>query len=217
MSKKERFYLIYLSITVIIALIGAIAAFLLFGRVLNNEFQIGDVVVNVEAYYEKDSTVVPIDITLTNGIIELNVTNPEELEHYNNFRVNILVYSTVDTYFRVSVAEQFTLTYLAGSKVNVVAVAKDDFSKFAYNFTDFYDNRLYDNFFYYKSKVKRVDEVTPLRIEFIGELPEIDYHPIYQDKYKIHIGFYIDAVQYLQGPEENWGLAKPPWNSNGEW
>jgi hypothetical protein len=25
----------------------------------------------------------------------------------------------------------------------------------------------------------------------------------------------IDAVQYLDGPQKNWGLANPPWG--GEW
>ena len=195
-----------------------LVAFLTFRDYVNNNYIIGDVVVGIEAYYTDGINSEPIDIkgSETAGVVELNISNPEQLKHFNNFRVNIKVYSSVDTYFRVAVYEQFTLTYLTGDKTAVVSVVKEDFSSFNYN-DDFFDNRQYDGFFYYKNKVKRVDDSTPRVIEFIGELPVLDYHPIYESKYTLRIGFLIDAVQNIQGPQINWGLVVPPWSDEEEW
>lgn len=203
--------LISLTTTVIIA-------FLTYNGDYGNNYLVGEVVVEIEAFYQKDDMYLPIDINqVGGGVIELNISDPSQLEHFNNFRVNIKIYSSVQTYFRVAVLEQFTLTYMTGEQKTIVAVVKDNFSKFAYNSALFYDNRLQDEFFYCYNKVQRVDKNTPYIIEFIGELPEIDFHPIYESKYTLQVGFIVDAVQYLDGPRINWGLDTPPWPGNDEW
>lgn len=215
---KSLMFPIILIITLITIASTAVIAFLASKEEIESSLVIGNVLVEVEAFYQRGEDILPIDITeIGGGVIELNITSPEQLEHFDNFRVNIKVYSSVFTYFRVAVVEQFTLTYVSGEQTTVVAVVKDEFSQFAYNVDDFFDNRLQDEFFYYQSKVKRVNENTPYIIEFIGQLPEIDFHPIYEGKYTLQIGFQIDAVQYLNGPQINWGLENPPWMENGGW
>ncbi len=205
-----------LIITVLFLLITTtVSAFLTSSGSIEDNQIIGEVVVDIEAYYQRGSERLDIDLeSAEGGVIELNISNPDQLAHFNNFRVNIKIYSSVYTYFRVQVVEQFTLTYITGNQKTVVAVAKEGFAKFNYS-EDFKDNRIQDGYFYYMNKVKRIDENVPTVIEFIGQLPVEDYHPIYENKYTLRIGFVIDAVQYLNGPQMNWGLANPPWG--GEW
>lgn len=194
-----------------------IAAFLVDIGDTDEDYLVGEIAVEIEAFYEKDGVIQPIDINqVGGGVIELNISDPSQLEHFNNFRVNIKVYSSALTYFRVAVYEQFTLTYMTGDQKIVVAVVKEGYSKFAYQ-EGFYDNRLEDGFFYYKEKVKMIDEDSPYVIEFIGKLPEEDYHPIYESKYTLQVGFVVDAVQYIDGPRINWGLDNPPWPDNEGW
>lgn len=181
------------------------------------DYEIGEISVEIKAYYKKGEDEVPIEINqLGSGVIELNISDPSQLEHYNNFRVDIIVKSTVDTYIRVAVYEQFTLTYMTGDQKIVVAIVKDEYSKLAYQ-EDFFDNRQEDGFFYYKNKVKRNPDNSQNVISFIGELPVADYHPIYENRYTLQIGFVIDAVQYLDGPLKNWGRESPPWPDNEGW
>ncbi|HHU23921.1 MAG: hypothetical protein PHG08_07260 [Bacilli bacterium] len=192
-----------------------VSAFLTSSNTISDEQIIGEVVVDVEAYYQRGQERLDIDLeSAEDGVIELNISDPSQLTHFNNLRVNIKIYSSVLTYFRVQVVEQFTLTYITGNQKTVVAIAKEGFAKFNYQ-EDFQDNRIQDGYFYYMEKVKRVAENEPTVIEFIGQLPAEDYHPIYENKYTLRIGFVIDAVQYLNGPQMNWGLANPPWG--GEW
>lgn len=200
-------------ITVVIVVI---TAFLVNKNDLENNYLVGDVKVELEAFYQKGQTKQTIDIQENGGIIELNISDPEQLAHFNNFRVNIIIKSSIYTYFRIALFEQFTLTYMVGNQKVVVAVAKEGYSKFNFN-KDFVDKREYDGFFYYKNKVKRNADESPLVIEFIGELPAEDYHPIYESKYTIQIGFLIEAVQYINGPQTNWGLPNPPWEDNEGW
>jgi len=207
-------FLTLMTVTTLITV--GILAYLVFREDINKGYIVGEVDVEIEAFYEKDGIIQTIELDQVGGVVELNITDPNQLEHFNNFRVNIKVYSSVYTYLRVAVFEQFTLTYMTGEQKTIVAVVKDGFSSFAYN-EDFYDNRLEDGFFYYKNKVKRNGDNSPLIVEFIGELPADDYHPIYESKYTLQVGFVVEAVQYLEGPKINWGLANPPWKEEEEW
>lgn len=193
-----------------------VAAFLVHFGEIDEDYSVGEVDVKIEAFYEKDGVRQDIDINQVGGVIELNISDPTQLAHFNNFRVNIIINSTALTYFRIGVYEQFTLTYMIGDQKTVVAVAKEDYSKFAYQ-DGFFDNRKKDGFIYYKEKVRRNEDGTPKVIEFIGLLPEEDYHPIYESKYTLQVGFVIDAVQYIDGPQINWGLETPPWPDGEEW
>lgn len=213
--KKAKLKIISISLMIVLLLSTSVVfAFLLFTSFREVPFELGDVAVDIEAFYNDGTTIQNINLSGSNGAITIDITNPNQLEHFNNFRVNIIVKSKVDTYFRVQVIEQFTLTYIVDGKVRVVAVTRDNYSKFNYS-TDFYDNRLYDGFFYYKNMTKRINETTNTVIPFIIDLPEIDSHPIYESKYTIQIGFLLDAVQFLSGPENNWGLPNKPWG--GSW
>ena len=80
---------------------------------------------------------------------------------------------------------------------------------------DFYDNRNQDGFFYYKNQVRRINETTPLELDFIQQA--LVSHDEYPSRYTLQIGFIIEAVQFYNGPQINWGLENPPWNLSIDW
>lgn len=213
MNKKHILKsLILVSISTMFFLVSIVTAFLLFWDESTSDVVIGEVVIEVKGYFMKDGVEYEAKNTeyYNNGIILLDISTKEKLNFFDNFRVDILVKSNVDTYFRVIIYEQFTLT--TGN--TEIAITRDEYSKFKYS-DDFFDNREVDEYFYYKNKVKRVNELTPSIINFIIE--NNDYsHEIYDPKYTIKIGILVEAVQAHRGPYENWGMEKKPWN-NENW
>ncbi len=193
---------------------------------------LGDVVVEVDAYFEyydefdvlqtKTTGIEYVAIVegqdpfTKTGVYKVNLSTPSDPQFLENFRVNIKVYSSVDTYFRIAPYEQVTLTYVANGKTVEVATTQEGYMPFNYNSTGvFYDNRVNDGFFYYKNIVKRVNETTPTTISLIGTYFENDPFATYEPNYSLQIGFIIEAVQALDGPEINWGLPMTPWDT--EW
>ena len=187
--------------------VSVVSAFLLFEKEEDNSLEIGFVRVKAEVYFDGVlfSETTPNEL----GVVEINISDVSADNYFNNFSVKIVVESNVDTYFRVAVYEQFTLSYDVGDETIVIAVTQDDFAPFDYN-DMFFDNRLADNYFYYMEKVKRNSVGIPLELEFINEYQDI--YPIYDARYSINIGFVIDAVQALNGPFKNWGMENPPWD-----
>lgn len=193
----------------------------------DKELTIGTVSIKIKAYFEKDGIVYDaknyvynFDDSSTlekNGVIKINISDREAQEFAENFRVDIEVYSDVNTYFRVATYEQLTLVYKTGDTVRELAVVQDGYTDFNYNFTSdtFYDNRDKDGFIYYKKQVKRIDENTPLTIPLIQEYYTDKVFGTRDERYFLQIGFIIEAVQYYQGAQNNWGLESTPWES--EW
>ncbi|MDY0024102.1 MAG: hypothetical protein RBR66_04135 [Candidatus Izemoplasmatales bacterium] len=72
-----------------------------------------------------------------------------------------------------------------------------------------YEMRHYD-YIYYQNQV---DTLTT--IPFIIEFPSGENFGTYPDGYSLQIGFTIEAVQALGGPEYVWDLPVPPWG--GSW
>ena len=116
------------------------------------------------------------------------------------------------------------LTYVVGETTTVIATTRREFTPFNYNLYlsdpapnggKFYDNREQDGFFYHIDKVKRVDQETPFEIDFIGQA--LVAHEVFPDRYTLQVGFIIEAVQYFDGPQENWQLETPPWPGQASW
>lgn len=150
-------------------------------------------------------------------VVNINISDYNDSSHFNKFGVDIIVYSNVETYFRIAIYEQFALTYMSGDKLTVIATTREEFMPFNYhteNSNDsFYDNRLNDGYFYYKSKVKNQSEGE--LIEFINIT--LTPFPLYEERYSILLGFTLEAVQAHLGPNYNWGLTNPPWNTGINW
>lgn len=227
MNKKIVVFVMLIILMITSTVIGA---FLTQSGQKEETILVGHVDVEIKAYFEKvdstgqviESKTENIDYVMNNneikfGVIGINISEPNNIQYFDNFRVDILIKSSVYTYFRIAPYEQFTLTYESGGKINEVAVTKDSYSPFNYNLSDFYDNRLRDGFFYYKQPVRRENVSTPSVVTFIERYPiELNY-PQYESRYSLQMGFIIEAVQFYKGPQNNWGLMNPPWDSEAEW
>ncbi|HHT55719.1 MAG TPA: hypothetical protein GX012_04055 [Acholeplasma sp.] len=192
--------------------VSVVSAFLLFEKEEDNSVEIGFVRVKAEVYFDGVlfSETTPNEL----GVVEINISDVSADNYFNNFSVKIVVESNVDTYFRVAVYEQFTLSYDVGDETIVISVTQDEFAPFDYN-NAFFDNRIEDDYFYYTNKVKRTSETEALELEFINEYE--DTYPLYDSRYSINIGFVVEAVQALGGPLYNWGLENPPWDELSSW
>lgn len=211
------FSLIFVSVTV---------AYLSTSTEEETDLTIGTVSVKLKAYFKKDSEIYEAsnyiytfeDATTLEkrGVIKINISDREAKEFAENFRVDIEIYSDVDTYFRIATYEQLTLVYKTGDVTRELAVVQDGYTDFNYNFGDnFYDNRDKDGFIYCKNKVKRIDKDTPLSMTLIGEYYSDKVFGIRDERYFLQIGFIIEAVQAYEGAQNNWGLDRTPWDS--EW
>lgn len=229
---KRTFYLFLISINIIIILfliVSAINAFLTYSGDRENQSEIGLVDVEIDIYFEVVTagdvveyrqnifyqTEVGEDVLVKSGVVKVDISTEDDPQFITNLRVNINVYSTVDTYFRVAPYEQLTYTYTIGTITREVASTLTYFMPFNYDEVNFFNNRLYDGFYYYKSKVKRIDEEIAYHIEFISEMEDTSELRIYDPKYSLQIGFLVEAVQAYDGPQIIWGLDETPWGE--EW
>jgi len=192
--------------------VSVVSAFLLFEKEKDNNVEIGFVRVRAEVYFDGVlySEIID-DLDGFSGVVEINISDVSDPNYFNNFSVKIFIESSIDTYFRVAVYEQFTLSYDVGGETIVISVTQDDFAPFVYN-EMFFDNRIEDDYFYYKEKVKRNNNGSALELDFINEYQDV--YPLYDSRYSINIGFIIEGVQALDGPLKNWGMQRPPWDTD---
>lgn len=213
-----------------------VTSFLSSSNIIESDFEVGFVKVDVEAFFIKNGieyrTNLDYDVEYDEqvlftktGVLKVNVNNLEDIKFLTNFRVNINVSSNILTYFRVAPYEQLTLTYSIGETIREVAVTQKNYMPFNYNVYKetnpanencFVDRREFDGFLYYMTPVKRVSKTEDLKITLIGEFLTSQSYQVYDDRYSMQIGFIIEAVQAYLGPENNWGLAKKPWD-NSNW
>jgi hypothetical protein len=203
----------------------------------NNQVTLGAVNVEIVAYFEyydefnvlqqkttdiEYSYEVEGQGTFTKlGIYRVNLSNPDNPQFVKNLRVNINVMSNVDSYMRVGVYEQLTLSYISGGKSYEVAITQPN--RIPFHYMDegdamnpyFYDNRDNDGFFYYTNTVKRNPDTTPNTITFVADFGSTLFN-LYDTSYSLQLGFIIEAVQSIEGPVINWGLPNRPWD-DGAW
>ncbi len=157
------------------------------------------------------------------GVYAINIVSSDYDNYFRNFRVAILIHSNVDTYVRIHVIEQLTVTYVNAADVPVeLSILKDYDMAFNYNEADWYDRREEDGYIYLMDEGRRISETEALFIPLIDTWPRMtpsepgerlygDYPP----GYSLQVGFEIDAVQASGGPANNWDIASPPWG--GTW
>ncbi len=202
------------------------------------EFVVGDVDANLSIYFEKDGVKYGLDsddikieyegITPDNhsfiksGVIKVDISNRDAIQFAENLRVDLNINSNVPTYVRIAIYEQLTLTYTSGDITREVAVVQPELTDFNYNFRStsnpdgyFYDNRTKDGFIYCMEQVEQIDEETKLVIPLIDDYYSDRQFGTRDEKYSLQIGFIVEAVQYLDGPINNWGYEQTPWGE--EW
>lgn len=217
-------YLIVTTISILIIVItltAAISAFLLDQKKNSYDFKVGDVNVDAVMYFEKDDIITPaqevvidpINNITKKGIYNINVVDSESIEFIENVRIGINVYSTVDTYLRIKLIEQMTLTtenYL-GVKVEIPIIAEP--SEFNYSELDWFYGE--DGYYYYKNKVKQQSVDNPTILNMISTYFDDVHYNTRPLGYSLQMGIRVEAVQALDGPTNNWGLETPPWG--GQW
>lgn len=191
---------------------------------------IGDVEVEAILYYEKsgvgctndmcpiEEVVVDEALNITkDGVYYINVTNPNSIQYIENFRIKFNIKSNVDTYLRIKVIENLTLISENIEGVRTEIPITDEPTIFNYDAINWSINEddIFDDYYYYKTPVKRIDETTDLVVPFISSyFSGINYNPL-TGNYFIQIAIRVEAVQALNGPQIRWGLETPPWG--GEW
>lgn len=202
----------------------------------DNSITMGDVVVEIDAYflYDDGTGIVRFQgnvfhvgqssgqgsFTKT-GVYKINLALINDPQYIKNLRVDVKIKSKVDTYFRIAAYEQLTLTYQSGGKTIEVATTQD--APMPFNYMDeavgsnpyFYDNRNADGYFYYTSIVKRNVDETDKVVTFIADFGSTPIN-IYEERYSLQLGYIIEAVQAVSGPQINWGLPNRPWD-DGAW
>lgn len=233
MKRKSLYFLIYITFSILVLSIGVLYAFLSDTGSSNKYGEIGLVDVSLDVYFIrvdelgnpiKIRTGIEYDVIASDeylytksGVVKVNLSSRTEEAYIENLRVDVIVKSTVDTYFRVAPFEQLTIKYTIGDVTREVAATQKGYMNFNYGPQgNFYNNRIKDGYYYYESPVRRNGEDNPLVISLIGSLPEDEFFEIYDPKYSLQIGFIVEAVQARNdGPKIIWGLNKTPWGS--EW
>ncbi|MBN2540246.1 MAG: hypothetical protein JXB08_01840 [Bacilli bacterium] len=170
------------------------------------------VTANIEGIYTKT------------GVYYVDIVSDGNTYYFGDFRMYINVYSNVDTYIRVIIYEQLTLTYTDyQGQVTELSILFDGYMPFDYNFdpnpldteNEYWDdNRESDYYIYYKTAVQRQDEFTPTEIPLISTFDPENFST-YTAGYSLQIAFSVEAVQSVGGPENVWNLTNPPWG--GDW
>lgn len=189
---------------------------------IEDDFMVGFVKVDVNAYFDKDGIIydkddgieallyVDNEPVVKKGVYALNITDTQNRQFIENFRVKFNVTSNVETYFRVKFIESKILRTVNSQGLITEYVL---IGGFPLNITsNFYLHT--DGYYYYTNRVMRVDEQTPLDVTFIGSyFPGQSFAtaPIGQE---LQVSFKIEAVQAVLGPQNNWGLLTPPWGGN---
>jgi len=197
-----------------------------FERWINAE--VGFVDVDIIPYFEDDVLgLVPADDIIEAkveietgvykpGVYEINIVSGISPNYFEDFRLKVEVSSNVDTYLRIKIYEQLTLTYINyDNSVTELSVLIDGFMPFNYELDDWHDNREIDNYLYYKYPVQRDGVDDPLELWLIDSYFTGENFANYSPGYSLQIAFQIEAVQAFQGPENVWELTETPWG--GTW
>ena len=222
-----------------------VAAFLSDLDLISEDVTVGQVNVIGRAYYEKNEELTELGYVYLgkdgnnqddykNGIYDINISDNSADNFIENVRMYFNVYSKQNTYLRVKIYEQLTLTLTSFDPNNPevpikteLAINMDAPTEFNYIFNDnlqnqddseynnWYDNRLIDGYIYYKIPVMRNPDNSPKRIGLIKDYFDGLSYITQPLGYSLQLGITVEAVQGFGGPIENWGLETPPWG--GSW
>jgi len=184
--------------------------------------EVGFVSVDIDAYFDdglggrvEASEVSVGPSTTKTGVYTINIVSDSSTNYFEDFRMNVLVYSNVYTYIRVKIYEQLTLTYTNFEGiVTELSILTDEYMPFNYNLTDWYDNREVDNYIYFMVPTIRAGETTAEILTLITTYFVGENFSNYSPGYSLQIAFSVEAVQANSGPENVWGLTTPPWGGN---
>lgn len=232
MKSKIRIALCVISLVCCIMIISFSVAYLTSLTESEVKYTVGDVNVDLQIYFVSDNgatidydeyyyeCVYPTrDSNKKMGVFKVDISDEDAANFADKLRVDLVVKSNVDTYVRIAPYEQLTLTYQLNDKTKEIAVVQEESTKFNYQFADtatsFYDNRDKDGYIYFRSAVKKADGQDETVYPLIDEFEEGQTFGKSDKSYSLQIGFIVESVQALEGPEKNWGMSSAPWG--GDW
>lgn len=168
------------------------------------------------------------------GIYDINIVDRNSPSYIENVRLYVDVHSKQETYIRLKIHEQLTLTRITidSSKPHLpeikteISLLMEEPTDFNYIFNvnndnindsehlNWYDNRTVDGYIYYKLPVQRVSEGVPTRIGLIKSYYSDSRYVSQPSGYSLQLAITVEAVQIYGGPQNNWGLIEPPWGGN---
>lgn len=230
MKSKIRIALCVISLVCCIMIISFSVAYLTSLTESEVKYTVGDVNVDLQIYFVSDNgetidyneyyyeCVDPNgDSNKKMGVFKVDISDEDAKNFADKLRVDLVVKSNVDTYVRIAPYEQLTLTYQLNDITKEIAVVQEESTKFNYQFTDtsFYDNRDKDGYIYFRSPVKKDEGQAETVYPLIDEFEEGQTFGKSDKSYSLQIGFIVESVQALEGPEKNWGMSSAPWG--GDW
>lgn len=208
----------------LILLLNIVFAYFVYKEIFLVNNPVGFVGVDAHIYFDDGSTSKEAEeVVITRGdgstfkkkgVYEVNLNDADALEHINNLRIDINIYSNIEVYFRVRI---FTSTVMV--VYNEVTNTTTEYTvtevtplKYANNwFEHNYNN---ENYIYYKDKA-----VKPENSDFLT-IPLIDSYfggdPIERSLNYLHLTIEVEAVQAQLGPQNNWNLPFKPWEEGDE-
>jgi hypothetical protein len=226
MMNVKRLNLIFTSILLLLTLATTVFVGVSFAWFTEEEQvtytgQMGFVDVDIDVYFEDEfnnrteAEEVQMDTTSKPGVFRINITSNTADYFIEDLRVDLIIKSNIDTYFRVEIYEQLTFIYEEDGVLNEMTVPYTQGVNLNYNFTNWYDNRIFDNYIYYMNSEKRINETTPLVIPLIDSYFAGQSFDTRSPGYSLQMAFSVEAVQADGGPQNNWDFATPPWG--GSW
>lgn len=227
---KRKILLAMSTVMLIVTLITTIlVAFLLDNIIKEKKATIGEVNVGYDIYFTKGTENIKASEVFINpemgikksGVYFVNLDNINSNEYISYLNVDIIIKSNIDTYVRVKVIEQLTLTIInyneEKTEISIIS-PNTEFDLYDDNEEDgqvlwFYDGAT--DYYYLTTPIKgklQDNQIEEETIKFIIPFKE-SYSPRPLN-YSLQIGFEIDAVQTKGGPQNNWNLDNQPWGGN---
>ncbi|MCK9470985.1 MAG: hypothetical protein WC006_03120 [Bacilli bacterium] len=218
---RKKILLIISSVMLIVTIITTVlVAFLLNEIIIDYNSTIGEVEVEYDIYFTKDgedelkASEVEISPGITkSGVYFVNLDNINSNRYISYLNIDILVKSNVNTYVRVKIIEQLTLTITDhyGHKTEISILSPRTEFDLAENW--FYHEET--EYYYYKTPVKGIEDGTEIienRIKFV--IPFEDTYNPSPMNYSLQLGLQVSGVQTKGGAKYNWKLDNPPWGGN---
>jgi len=225
--KRWKNRLLVMAILSIITLITTVIIGVSFAWFTNEENityqgEIGFVEADIDVYFDDGfgGRIEADEVEISNiiskpGVYRINITSDSEPFFIEDLRIDVIVSSNIDTYVRIKIYEQLTFIYDNNGEINELSVYYEEGVDLNYDFSGWYDNRIFDNYIYYENPVKRVDENIPLVISLVDSYYQGQSFDTRSPGYSLQMAFAIEAVQAKGGPENVWGFDTPPWG--GTW
>ncbi len=201
-----------------------IIAYLVDKKETSGNFEVGEVRVDYHIYFDNGiETIDANEVYLgnydgidyyKNGVYEINLNDKTVLQYIHNLRIDFLVYSTVETYFRVIIyaTPVMITTNIDGTVKTEYTVISEIPLKYASNWVE---HKLKNkNFVFFKNKVIKPTDADYLLVPFINSYFETPYEE--KKDYWLHLAIEVDAVQAHLGPQQNWALPYKPWEEGDE-